>query len=112
PQLAGWLAVEAKFEQARTFGQQRAVFARKSYVPFFANHFKDILRQCDLHGVDHRLPMNQTPLMAAAAAGNVALVEALLERGADRDAVDHYGHNALHWALRQAFGDAKFAAGP
>jgi hypothetical protein len=88
------------------------VFARKSYVPFFANHFKDILRQCDQHGVDHRLPMNQTPLMAAAAAGNVALVEALLERGADRDAVDHYGHNALHWALRQAFGDAKFAAGP
>ena len=112
PQLAEWLAVEAKFEQARTFDQQRAVFARKSYVPFFANHFKDILRQCDQHGVDHRLPMNQTPLMAAAAAGNVALVEALLERGADRDAVDHYGHNALHWALRQAFGDAKFAAGP
>jgi ankyrin repeat protein len=34
--------------------------------------------------------MNQTPLMAAAAAGNIALVEALLERGADRDAVDHY----------------------
>ncbi|HEY4721337.1 MAG TPA: ankyrin repeat domain-containing protein, partial [Anaerolineae bacterium] len=94
------------------FDQQHAVLARKSYVPYFANHFKDILRQCDQHGVDHRLQMNQTPLMAAAAAGNVPLIEALLERGADRDAVDHYGHNALHWALRQAFGDAKFAAGP
>ncbi len=112
PQLAQWLAVEAKFEQARNFDQQHAVLARKSYVPYFANHFKDILRQCDQHGVDHRLQMNQTPLMAAAAAGNVPLIEALLERGADRDAVDHYGHNALHWALRQAFGDAKFAAGP
>ena len=56
--------------------------------------------------------MNQTPLMAAAAAGNVALVEALLERGADRDAVDHYGYNALHWAMREAFRDAKFARGP
>lgn len=111
PQLAEWLAVEAKFEQARAFDQQRLVFARKSYVPYFAKHFKDILKQCDQYGVDHRLSMNQTPLMAAAAAGNVALVEALLERGADRDAVDHYGHNALHWALRQAFDDAKFATG-
>jgi hypothetical protein len=56
--------------------------------------------------------MNQTPLMAAAAAGNVPLVEALLERGADREAIDHYGGNALHWALREAFRDPKFARGP
>lgn len=112
PQLAEWLATEAKFEQARSFEQQRPVFARKSYVPYFAKHFKDILKQCDQYGVEHRLPMNQTPLMAAAAAGNVALVDALLERGADRDAVDHYGYNALHWALRQGFTDAAFATGP
>jgi hypothetical protein len=50
--------------------------------------------------------------MAAAAAGNLPLVEALLERGADRDAVDQYGYNALHWALREGFRDAAFAAGP
>ena len=112
PMLATWLVQEAKFDAASNFRKLRATLARKSYVPYFANHFKDILRQCDQHGVEHRLPMNQTPLMAAAAAGNVPLVEALLARGADREAADHYGGNALHWAMRVAFRDPQFARGP
>jgi len=112
PQLAHWLLKEARFDQAKNFPQQRMTLGRKTYVPYFAGHFKDILQQCDQHGIEHRLPMNQTPLMAAAAAGNVPLVEALLARGADREAVDHYGYNALHWALREAFRDANFARGP
>ena len=56
--------------------------------------------------------MNLTRLMAAAAAGNVPLVEALIERGADQEATDHFGANALHWAMREAFDDPKFARGP
>lgn len=112
PMLATWLAREAKFEPARGFAQQQATQARKSFVTYFAANFKDILQQCDRHGLEHRLALNQTPLMAAAAAGNVPLVEALIERGADREAVDHYGWNALHWAMRAAFRDAKFAHGP
>jgi len=112
PQLAVWLAAEARFDQAVHYAKQRATFGRKTYVPYFARHFKDILKQCEQYGIEHRLPMNQTPLMAAAAAGNLPLVEALLERGAARDAVDQYGYNALHWALREGFRDRAFATGP
>ena len=112
PVLALWLVQEARFEAAREFQKQRQTLGRKSFAPYFASKFKDILRQCDQYGLEHRLPMNQTPLMAAAAAGNVPLVQALIERGADREAVDHYGCNALHWAMREAFHDAAFAQGP
>ena len=112
PLLAQWLVVDARFDVARNFEAQRTALQGKSYSPYFTNHIKDVLRQCDQYGVDHRLPLNQTPLMVAAIAGNSALVEALLERGADREAVDHYGWNALHWAMREAFRDKDYARGP
>ena len=111
PELATWLAKEANFVTGSIFSQQRSTLGRKSYVPYFSHNFKDVLRQCEQYGIEHRLPMNMTPLMAAAAAGNLPLVEALLERGADREAADQYGCNALHWAMRAAFHDPKFAGG-
>jgi hypothetical protein len=112
PMLAVWLARNAGLDAARQFDRQRSPQGRKSYAAYFSKNFKEILYQCASYGMEHRLPMNQTPLMAAAAAGNVALVEALLERGADRQNIDHFGCNALHWAMREAFRDQDFAKGP
>lgn len=110
PLLAEMLADEVGFEQARNFERLAATQGRRPYLPYFSRNFKDILGQCDKYGVEHRTAMNQTPLMAAAAAGNVPLLEALLARGADSAAVDHLGRNALHWAIATALRDRAYAA--
>jgi len=81
-------------------------------LAYFSSRFKEVLQHCDRYGVDHRTPDEPDPADAAAAAGNVALVESLLERGANPEATDHLGRNALHWALLEAFRDARFARGP
>jgi len=112
PVLAAGLVQEARFDAAKGFHDHRAGRGRSSYALYFAHNAREVLRQCDRHGLEHRLPMNMTPLMAAAAAGNVALAEALVERGADREATDHFGYNPLHWALREAFRDPAFSQGP
>lgn len=111
PMLASWLAAEAGFEPARAFATHRVSHGRKHFMLYYGRNFKEVLRHCDQYGVDHRTPMNLTPITAAAFAGNVPLVEALLARGADAQAADDFGCNALHWAMREAFRDPAFARG-
>ena len=112
PVLVDWLASEAHVDVAPMAKQPSTALGRKHFAAYFSPRIKDILQLCDRHGVEHRTPMNQTPLIAAAAAGNVALVEALLARGANPELTDHLGRNALHWAMLEAFRDPRFARGP
>ncbi|HYV47508.1 MAG TPA: ankyrin repeat domain-containing protein [Myxococcaceae bacterium] len=97
------------FQPARSLRAQRVQAARRLLQIYEAKNHREVLALTERHGVEYRSPMNLTPLMMAAYAGNLALVEALLGRGARQDARDHLGQTALHWALRRAWDAPGFA---
>lgn len=86
-----------------------AVARQRHLQPYLGKSFKELLRLCDVHGVDHPTPAGATPLMTAARAGNPALIDALLARGADPAIEDEFGHTAWQHAVNRALGDGSFA---
>jgi hypothetical protein len=90
----------------------RAVSAmrQRHLQPYTAKNFKDILRLCDVHTVDHLTPVGATPLMLAARAGNTALIDALADRGANPAIEDEFGHTAWQQAVSRAIDDPAFAS--
>lgn len=72
-----------------------------------ANNYELVKSLLKRYPVNCLNPKRQTPLMLAAAADNVRMMELLLDQGANPDCLDIYGHNALHHAL---FKNAEAAA--
>ena len=99
-----------EYERVEQLGYRAAISLRQRHLQAFTAHnFKDLLRQCDQYGVDHPTVTGGTSLMLAAVAGNLALVEALLQRGADPQTADEFGHIAWMAALNRAMDDPDFA---
>jgi hypothetical protein len=84
--------------------------ARQRHLqPWEAKKFKDLLQQADTYGPDHATPAGATPLMLAAMAGNAPLVQALLDKGADPQRRDDFGHTAWDCAVGRALQEPGFA---
>lgn len=81
---------------ARTVEKNLPAVRKKYWAIYTSKNPKDVLRETDQYGVNFRNRFNQTPLMVAAQTGNVRLVEALLDRGADKNLYDNYGRGAFH----------------
>lgn len=109
PSLSSYLWHCTGYKAAQNYEREAVPIRRKYFGRYESGISKEVLKECDRHGVDHRTPMNLTPLITATVVGNVPLVEALLDRGADREAVDLFGCNALHWAMRRSFADPRYA---
>lgn len=97
------------FKPARHPENGIKLLQQKHYLAYQAKNPQALRQQLQQFGADFRNPFNQTPLMTATWLGNAALVEELLERGADTDLVNNQGFTAFQIALQQASKDEKYA---
>jgi hypothetical protein len=88
--------------------QQRVADALNYTAKYRSSAYKDIIRQCEIYGIDHRTEFNCTPLAIAAMSGNIALVKELLSIGADKGATDNNSMTAWQNVFQTAIaGNAK-----
>ncbi len=78
-------------------------------VDYHQRGYRDLHRKTDLHGIDFRNPLNQTPLMLATQFGLTPLVEELVQDGASLDCADNWGRTPLQLALRAAYENPLYA---
>lgn len=112
-ELSAWLekssAMDVPESYQKVFQQARDQLLERHLAPYRQKSFKAILWDCEKYGVDHRNPLNYTPLMMAAMAGHVQLIDALLAKGAKIQQMDETHATAFLLSLRRAISDVKYA---
>jgi UvrD-like helicase C-terminal domain len=95
--------VDAGYSYARDYETNSAFVRKKLYYEASKSNSESFLKAVRTYGVEHRNPLNETPLMVAVRAGNVANTRMLVELGADLRATDLLGLTAYHKGLRDVF---------
>lgn len=101
---------EKPFFNWSLYEQQKSNFGIKNLQKYTGNFNKEVLRHCELYGIDHRTEFNKTPLMIAARVGNIQLIKELLTAGANSELTDNCGQTAWQNALQRAIMDKEFAS--
>jgi hypothetical protein len=98
------------FFNLKLYEQQKTNHAVRHLQRYAGSLYKEVIRHCEIYGVDHRMEFNAAPLMLAARVGNIPLIKELLSAGADRDLTDNCGMTAWQIAIQKAILDKKFAS--
>ena len=101
--------IKADFKPAKNPDRGLQLLQQKHYAAYSFKKPDAVLKQVNQYGPDFRNIFNQTPLMVAAWTGNVAVIKALFEQGADTEKVDENGFTAFQIALSQADRNKSYA---
>ena len=101
--------IKANFKPALNPDKGLQLLQQKHYAAYSFKKPDAALKQVNQFGADFRNIFNQTPLMVSAWTGNVEVIKALFEQGADTEKIDENGFSALQIALSQASRDEQYA---
>ncbi|MCL4457458.1 MAG: PhoH family protein [Nitrospirae bacterium] len=90
-----------KFNES-LYNQQRKNIISRYLQTYKSGFYKNILRECEIYGINYRNVFNLTPLMLAIYAGNIPLIKELLNAGADTELDSNFGLTAWQFAIQKA----------